>query len=83
MSSESFYSILLKSQKMEKIKQLVFLKKTEVKEPVIESNLDLPDDGPIETPESVYKLEKTFSLSENANIPENMKILRSSSQNDI
>lgn len=57
--------------------------KTEVKEPVIESNLDLPDDGPIETPESVYKLEKTFSLSENANIPENMKILRSSSQNDI
>lgn len=35
---------------MEKIKRLLFLKKTEVKEPKIESNLDLPDDGPIDAP---------------------------------
>lgn len=39
--------------KMDKIKQLLFLKKPEVKEPQIESNLDLPDDGPVDSPESV------------------------------
>mgnify|MGYP006101982743 CR=1 FL=1 len=38
---------------MDKIKQLLFLKKPEVKEPQIESNLDLPDDGPVDSPESV------------------------------
>lgn len=68
---------------MDKIKQLLFLKKPEDKEPKIESNLDLPDDGPADSPEPVYKFEKSCSLSESANIPNNMKILRSSSEDKL